>query len=246
MFRILPAHPFVCKTKNRKTGGYIHPRDLRRLTSPFSASNEPELMVRRHVILCNFDPLRAIILRDRLLVIVPEGADSLLVDLERRVRGGIEEYENSVFGDTPEEDDAAAMIQRYKKKPSGPLAAKNKITKAVKKSATMVKNAMTRHSNHKAIPAPPPTTAAVPTPATVVAPPPAASAMPQETPPHSTSTAMSVTTSDVSVHDEEGEEFAELESSEWEELKGNDWKELPFELQCADGKKKAFQQQGSR
>ena len=110
MLRILPAHPFVCKTKNRKTGGYIHPRDLRRLTSPFSASNEPELMVRRHVILCNFDPLRAIILRDRLLVIVPEGADSLLVDLERRVRGGIQEYENSVFGDTPEEDDAAAAI----------------------------------------------------------------------------------------------------------------------------------------
>jgi magnesium transporter len=48
--------------------------------------------------LLNFDPLRAIVLRDRLLVIVPDGADSILIDLERRVRGGITEMENQVFG----------------------------------------------------------------------------------------------------------------------------------------------------
>jgi hypothetical protein len=108
----------VPSTYRERLGGYLHPRDMRRLVSPFSASNEPELIVRRHVILCNFDPLRAIILRDRVLVIVPAGADSLLTDLERKVRGGIEEVENSIFGEYNMEDPS---IRRYKRKPSGPL-----------------------------------------------------------------------------------------------------------------------------
>lgn len=85
-------------TYRERLGGYIHPRDMRRLVTPFSASNEPELIVRRHVMLLNFDPLRAIILRDRLLVLVPDGADSILVSLEQRVRGGMDEVENSIFG----------------------------------------------------------------------------------------------------------------------------------------------------
>lgn len=182
-------------------------------------------MVRRHVILCNFDPLRAIILRDRLLVIVPEGADSLLVDLERRVRGGMEEYENSVFGDASDEDKDAS-IHRYQKKPSSVTMnkAKRKITKAVKnavkKPASLVKNAMGRNSSkHPSVTVPPPTL--TPT--------------------------MSVLASDTKKSDgptnpnnnddEDEEEFAELQSSEWEELKGNKWKELPFELQCTDGKR---------
>jgi len=85
-------------TYRERLGGYLHPRDMRRLVTPFSASNEPDVIVRRHVILLNFDPLRAIIVRDRLLVIVPDGADSLLVSLEQRVRGGVSEVENSIFG----------------------------------------------------------------------------------------------------------------------------------------------------
>lgn len=68
-------------------GGFLHPRDMRKLVTPFSVSNEPELIVRRHVMLLNFDPLRAIILRDRLLVLVPDGADSILVQLEQMVLG---------------------------------------------------------------------------------------------------------------------------------------------------------------
>lgn len=81
-----------------RLGGYLHPRDMRRLVTPFSSSNEPQLMVRRHVMLLNFDPLRAIVLRDRLLILVPDGADSILIELEKRVRGGIVEMENQVFG----------------------------------------------------------------------------------------------------------------------------------------------------
>ena len=91
-------HKVFHKRHKERLGGYLHPRDMRRLVTPFSASNEPQLMVRRHVMLLNFDPLRAIVLRDRLLVIVPDGADSILIDLERRVRGGITEMENQVFG----------------------------------------------------------------------------------------------------------------------------------------------------
>eukprot|EP00557_Chaetoceros_sp_GSL56_P000833 CAMPEP_0176501270 /NCGR_PEP_ID=MMETSP0200_2-20121128/14066_1 /TAXON_ID=947934 /ORGANISM="Chaetoceros sp., Strain GSL56" /LENGTH=621 /DNA_ID=CAMNT_0017900135 /DNA_START=224 /DNA_END=2089 /DNA_ORIENTATION=+ len=90
-------HPVV--TIRERLGGYLHPRDMRRLVTPFSASNEPELMVRRHVMLLNFDPLRAIVLRDRLLILVPDGADSILISLEKRVRGGIDEMEKQVFGD---------------------------------------------------------------------------------------------------------------------------------------------------
>jgi magnesium transporter len=94
-------HPADCKeakinqqrgavTYRERLGGFLHPRDMRKLVTPFSASNEPELIVRRHAMLLNFDPLRAIILRDRLLVLVPDGADSILVQLERRVRGASE------------------------------------------------------------------------------------------------------------------------------------------------------------
>ncbi len=90
---------FMSTGHNReRLGGYLHPRDMRRLVTPFSSSNEPQLIVRRHVMLLNFDPLRAIVLRDRLLVLVPDGADSILVALEKRVKGGFLEMENQVFG----------------------------------------------------------------------------------------------------------------------------------------------------
>lgn len=75
-------------------GSNLHPRDMRRLVTPFSASNEPELIVRRHVMVFNFDPLRAIITRDRLLVLVPTGADSILKQLEERIVGSGIEYQD--------------------------------------------------------------------------------------------------------------------------------------------------------
>ena len=79
----------------------VHPREPIRslLVTPFSSSNEPALIVRRHVMLLNFDPLRAIVLRDRLLVLVPDGADSILISLERKLKGGIKELEKSIFGE---------------------------------------------------------------------------------------------------------------------------------------------------
>jgi magnesium transporter len=87
-------------TYRERLGGYLHPRDMRRLVTPFSSSNAPEVMVRRHIILLNCDPLRAIVLRDRLLVLVPDGADSILETLAKRIGGGREQLEDSVFGET--------------------------------------------------------------------------------------------------------------------------------------------------
>ena len=89
-------------THRERLGGYLHPRDMRRLVTPFSSTNEPEIIVRRHVILLNMDPLRAIVLRDRLLLLVPNGADAILEQLEKRVRGGLKEMENFVFDDETE------------------------------------------------------------------------------------------------------------------------------------------------
>jgi magnesium transporter len=93
-----PVQPPAPVTYRERLGGYLHPRDMRRLVTPFSTSNEPELIVRRHVMLLNFDPLRAVVLRDRLLVLVPDGADSILETLSQRIKGGLSEMEDSVFG----------------------------------------------------------------------------------------------------------------------------------------------------
>ncbi|CAJ1910601.1 unnamed protein product [Cylindrotheca closterium] len=71
-------------------GGFLHPRDLRKLVTPFSASNAQEFIVRRHVILLHFDSLRAIILRDRVLLLVPDGADSIVEQLEKNILEGVD------------------------------------------------------------------------------------------------------------------------------------------------------------
>jgi magnesium transporter len=85
-------------TSRERLGAYLNTRDVRRLYAPFSASNEPALVVRRHVILLHYDPLRAVILRDRLLVLVPDGAEPMLEKLESRIRNGDVEIESTVIG----------------------------------------------------------------------------------------------------------------------------------------------------
>ena len=90
-------------TYRERLGGYLHPRDMRRLMTPFGTTNEPALIVRRHVMLLNFDPLRAIVLRDRLLVLVPDGSDEILNSLEKRLHRGVNDTKN--FYDEDEEID---------------------------------------------------------------------------------------------------------------------------------------------
>ena len=76
------------KKKAKRLGGYLHPRDLRKMMTPLSLQNEPEIMVRRHVILLNFDHLKAVVLRDRIMVPVPNGDTTTLIELERRITRG--------------------------------------------------------------------------------------------------------------------------------------------------------------
>ncbi|GMH47521.1 hypothetical protein TrVE_jg4880 [Triparma verrucosa] len=93
-----PPAPVPPSPPHQLLGGPLHPRDMRRMVTPFSATNPPNLIIRRHVMLLNFDPLRAIVLKDRLLLLVPDGADSILSNLEKSVRGGLAGKEDEVFG----------------------------------------------------------------------------------------------------------------------------------------------------
>ncbi len=86
---------------------------MRRLVTPFSASNEPELIVRRHVIVFNFDPLRAIITRDRLLILVPNGADSILKNIEERIVGSCLEF-NEYNDEAIESPNSANSGEKWK------------------------------------------------------------------------------------------------------------------------------------
>ena len=59
------------KTKGR-THNALHPRDLRAIdTSHPNNCKNPAIVVRQHVIVANFDPLRAVIVHDRMLVLLP-------------------------------------------------------------------------------------------------------------------------------------------------------------------------------
>jgi len=61
--------------------GSIHARDLRSMDPAYTLkAAHPGIVVRRHVILANFDPLRAVIVHDRMLVLLPKHLDDGLVD----------------------------------------------------------------------------------------------------------------------------------------------------------------------
>ena len=53
-------------------------RDIRRLLASLDGSNEPSLTVRQHVVLVDLNPVRAVLLRDRCILLLPDGADEML------------------------------------------------------------------------------------------------------------------------------------------------------------------------
>lgn len=53
-------------------------RDLRRLEARFDGSDESTLLVRWHAILISLEPIMAIVMTNRIILLVPDGADSLL------------------------------------------------------------------------------------------------------------------------------------------------------------------------
>lgn len=77
---------------NKRLGAYLHPRDMRRLISPITSSNQPQIIVRRHVILLNLYPIRTILLRDRILFLIPDGSDNqTFMEVQQNIKGNIDE-----------------------------------------------------------------------------------------------------------------------------------------------------------
>ena len=194
-------------TYRERLGGFLHPRDMRKLVTPFSASNLPELIVRRHAMLLNFDPLRAIILRDRLLVLVPDGADSILVELERRMRGeshgatGGDYGSNISLGDTADDPSIQSNIVK------NVTSVLSKIPSRVLETFETSKDRMDGKPDAKA------------TRDTSV----------------SNTHGMDGSASDESLGSNVSEKpYNSLVDNEWEELEGREWIDLPFELQAVD------------
>jgi hypothetical protein len=69
--------------------------DLRHLENQFHTHEEPTVIVRRHAVLVSLNPLRAIVTADRLILIVPDGADALLYMLHDYMHGIVEDNDTS-------------------------------------------------------------------------------------------------------------------------------------------------------
>ncbi len=64
-------------------------RDLRRLDYQFNPNEEKSVLIRRHAVLFAMDPMRAVVMTNRLILIVPPGADSLISILDKYMKGDI-------------------------------------------------------------------------------------------------------------------------------------------------------------
>jgi len=70
-------------------------RDLRRLESNLhtvAMGSESTILVRWHCVLFALDPIQALIMNDRLILIVPDGADTLLSIIEDHILEWVDEY----------------------------------------------------------------------------------------------------------------------------------------------------------
>lgn len=64
----------------------IRLKDLRRLDYQFNSDEEKSIIVKKHCVLFAMDPLRAIVMSDVVILVVPAGADSLISMLEQSMR----------------------------------------------------------------------------------------------------------------------------------------------------------------
>ena len=71
----------------KKSVSEIQYHDLRYLENQFHTHEEPTVLVRKHAVLISLNPLRAIVTADRMILIVPDGADSLLHMLHDYMHG---------------------------------------------------------------------------------------------------------------------------------------------------------------
>ena len=97
-------------------GGLLNARDVRRLISGLDTesvkSKEMSILVRRHTIALNLDIIRCLVLWDRLIVVVPEGADSHCFDhLEENLRW-LRVQQRAFDMDADEDDGALRCVWR--------------------------------------------------------------------------------------------------------------------------------------
>lgn len=71
--------------------GQVKYRDIRRLESILSAHEEPAVLVRHHVVLMLLDPIRAIVLANKMIVVIPDGADSMISMLTNEINTQVQE-----------------------------------------------------------------------------------------------------------------------------------------------------------
>lgn len=97
--------PIRSTSKASHSVPFLQYRDLRRLELSYDnvSLEVPKVLVRRHSVLVNIYPLRAIILADRMILLVPDGADSLLAVLSDHMQSfqkhDIVENRTTSFGD---------------------------------------------------------------------------------------------------------------------------------------------------
>lgn len=69
--------------------GTLQKRDIRVLDSSFVHAREPAFLVRRHAILINLWPIKALLFHDKMMIFVPDGADSVLATLMGKLQVGV-------------------------------------------------------------------------------------------------------------------------------------------------------------
>ena len=88
--------------------------DLRYLMNQFHTHEEPMVLVRKHAVLISLNPLRAIVTANRLILVAPNGAESLLFVLHDYMKGIMEDSDtiisNSSHKSSPELRGYMAML----------------------------------------------------------------------------------------------------------------------------------------
>ncbi len=69
------------------TGSELSLRDLHRLDYLFNLNEEKSLLVRRHAVLFAMDPVRAVVMSNRLLILAPEDNDPLIDLIDQYMKG---------------------------------------------------------------------------------------------------------------------------------------------------------------
>ena len=98
---VYTSDPYVCISQHRSGGNdvsssgsfvtrLVRYRDIDRLSPIHLSLDSPAFLVRRHAVLLLLDPLRAVIMADRFILVVPDGADNILAIMNAYIAVGQE------------------------------------------------------------------------------------------------------------------------------------------------------------